>query len=122
VDRGGSQLNHFQSSLGSISTRVVTNTFDTNNNTDTTNTDTASTNTKEKETARVLVLQALANSISRLKDIADFAEVDTSTAHYHLRNLIKKEREEKFTTAWKQEFNVQKFYVQGLTLYTPLST
>jgi DNA-binding MarR family transcriptional regulator len=53
---------------------------------------TTSTNTNEKETTRVLILQALANNISKLKDIADFAEVDRSTAHYHLRNLIKEER------------------------------
>jgi len=67
---------------------VATNTTDTNNDTDTTNT-----NIKEQNpTTRVLVLQALANNISRLKDIADFADVDPSTAHYHLRNLIKEER------------------------------
>lgn len=72
----------------------ATNKATDNSNIDTTNTNTNTTNatTKQKETTRVLVLQALANSISRLKDIADFAEVDRSTAHYHLRNLIKEER------------------------------
>jgi predicted transcriptional regulator len=46
----------------------------------------------KKNTTRVLIQQALANKISRLKDIAFFAEVDPSTAHYHLRNLIKEGR------------------------------
>jgi Mn-dependent DtxR family transcriptional regulator len=39
-----------------------------------------------------LVLQALTNNISRLKDIASFAGVDPSTAHYHMRNLMRDER------------------------------
>jgi DNA-binding MarR family transcriptional regulator len=46
----------------------------------------------ERNTTRSLILQALANRISRLKDIAHFAEVDPSTAHYHLRNLIREQR------------------------------
>jgi len=51
------------------------------------------TNVQEKNTTtRSLILQALANNIHQLKDIAHFAEVDRSTAHYHLRNLIKEER------------------------------
>jgi len=50
-------------------------------------------NIKKKDiTTRALVLQALANNISRLRDIAQFASVDPSTAHYHLRNLIREER------------------------------
>ncbi len=40
-------------------------------------------------TTRSLVLQALANNISRLKDIAHFAAVNPSTAHYHLSILIR---------------------------------
>jgi DNA-binding MarR family transcriptional regulator len=72
----------------SSSTSVATNTTDTNIDTDTTNT-----HIKEQNpTTRVLVLQALANNISRLKDIADFAGVDPSTAHYHLRNLVREQR------------------------------
>jgi Mn-dependent DtxR family transcriptional regulator/methyl-accepting chemotaxis protein len=43
-------------------------------------------------TTRALVLQALTNNISRLKDIASFAGVDPSTAHYHMRNLMRDER------------------------------
>ncbi|MBU7045159.1 MAG: hypothetical protein HXS54_01875 [Theionarchaea archaeon] len=43
-------------------------------------------------TTRSLILQALSNGISRLKDIAYFADVDPSTAHYHLRNLVKELR------------------------------
>ncbi len=72
----------------------ATNKATDNSNTDTTNTNTnaANASTKEKETTRVLVLQALANSISKLKDIADFAGVDPSTAHYHLRNLVREQR------------------------------
>ncbi|MBU7009122.1 MAG: winged helix-turn-helix transcriptional regulator [Theionarchaea archaeon] len=38
---------------------------------------------------RELILQALANNISRLKDIAHFASVNPSTAHYHLSKLIR---------------------------------
>jgi len=50
-------------------------------------------NIKEKGvTTRALVLQALTNNISQLKDIAQFAGVDPSTAHYHLQNLIQEER------------------------------
>jgi hypothetical protein len=57
------------------------------------------TNTKEKDsTTRVLILQALANSMSRLKEIAYFAGVDPSTAHYHLKNLMREERVTK--TSW----------------------
>ncbi|MBU7028290.1 MAG: hypothetical protein HXS48_15265 [Theionarchaea archaeon] len=50
------------------------------------------TNVQKNTTTRSLILQALANSISRLKDIAFFSDVDPSTAHYHLRNLIREER------------------------------
>jgi len=50
------------------------------------------TNVEKNTTTRSLVLQALANNISRLKDIAHFSDVDPSTAHYHLRNLIREER------------------------------
>ena len=39
-----------------------------------------------------LLIHALANNISRLEDITDFAEIDRSTAHYHSRNLIREER------------------------------
>jgi len=51
-----------------------------------------STHGQKNATTRSLILQALANNISRLKDIASFADVDPSTAHYHLRNLIREER------------------------------
>jgi len=47
---------------------------------------------KKDVTTRALVLQALTNNISRLKDIAQFAGVDPSTVHYHVRNLIREER------------------------------
>jgi Mn-dependent DtxR family transcriptional regulator len=47
---------------------------------------------RKKNTTRVLIQQALSNKITRLKDIAHFAEVDPSTAHYHLRNLIREGR------------------------------
>jgi len=50
------------------------------------------TDAQKNTTTRSLILQALANNIHQLKDIAHFAEVDRSTAHYHLRNLIKEER------------------------------
>ncbi|MBU7030143.1 MAG: hypothetical protein HXS48_24635 [Theionarchaea archaeon] len=50
------------------------------------------TNVEKNSTTRSLILQALANNISRLKDIASFADVDPSTAHYHLKNLIRGER------------------------------
>ncbi|KYK35100.1 MAG: hypothetical protein AYK18_13475 [Theionarchaea archaeon DG-70] len=50
------------------------------------------TNGQKNTPTRSLILQALANNISRLKDIASFADVDPSTAHYHLRNLIREER------------------------------
>jgi DNA-binding MarR family transcriptional regulator len=56
---------------------------------------TAEASTPEKTqgpTTRALVLQALTNNISRLKDIASFAGVDPSTAHYHMRNLMRDER------------------------------
>jgi DNA-binding MarR family transcriptional regulator len=52
-------------------------------------TDTAA---REKNTTRASILQALSNRISRLTDIAHFAGVDPSTAHYHLRNLIEEEK------------------------------
>jgi DNA-binding MarR family transcriptional regulator len=52
---------------------------------------TDTTTTREKNTTRASILQALANRISRLTDIAHFAGVDPSTAHYHLRNLIEEE-------------------------------
>jgi DNA-binding MarR family transcriptional regulator len=55
--------------------------------------DITDTNTiREKNTARASILQALSNRISRLKDIAHFAGVDPSTAHYHLKNLIEEEK------------------------------
>ena len=47
---------------------------------------------KKDITTRALVLQALTNNISLLKDIAQFAGVDPSTVHYHVRNLIREER------------------------------
>jgi predicted transcriptional regulator len=47
---------------------------------------------KKDVTTRALVLQALTNNISRLKDIAQFAGMDPSTVHYHVRNLIQEER------------------------------
>ncbi|MBU7030149.1 MAG: hypothetical protein HXS48_24665 [Theionarchaea archaeon] len=50
------------------------------------------TNVQKNTTTRSLILQALANNISQLKDIACFADVVPSTAHYHLRNLIREER------------------------------
>jgi Mn-dependent DtxR family transcriptional regulator len=50
------------------------------------------TNPRKKNTTRVLIQQALSNKISRLRDIAHFAEVDPSTAHYHLKNLIREGR------------------------------
>jgi DNA-binding MarR family transcriptional regulator len=56
---------------------------------------TAAASTPEKDqgpTTRALVLQALSNNISRLKDIASFTGVDPSTAHYHMRNLMRDER------------------------------
>jgi DNA-binding MarR family transcriptional regulator len=54
---------------------------------------TTNTKTREKKnTTRTLIQQALANRISRLKDIAHFAGVDPSTAHYHLRTLIEEEK------------------------------
>jgi DNA-binding MarR family transcriptional regulator len=43
-------------------------------------------------TTRQLILQALANNVTTLKAIAHYAAVDPSTAHYHLRNLIKQGR------------------------------
>jgi predicted transcriptional regulator len=55
--------------------------------------DTTDTNTtREKNTTRASILQALAKKISRLTNIAHFAGVDPSTAHYHLRNLIEEEK------------------------------
>jgi predicted transcriptional regulator len=50
------------------------------------------TTTREKNTTRASILQALTNRISRLTDIAHCAGVDSSTAHYHLRNLIEEEK------------------------------
>jgi hypothetical protein len=47
---------------------------------------------RKSPATRVLILQALANNVCRLKDIAYFAGVDPSTAHYHLGNLIKQGR------------------------------
>jgi Mn-dependent DtxR family transcriptional regulator len=63
-------------------------------------TNTTSASPPEKEqgpTTRALVLQALSNNISRLKDIASFAGVDPSTVHYHMRNLMRDERVLKMT-------------------------
>ncbi len=56
--------------------------------------DTGSVTAEHSKTSRTraLILQALANNISHLNDISHFAGVDPSTAHYHLRNLIKEER------------------------------
>jgi predicted transcriptional regulator len=57
------------------------------------NTTAASTSKKSQDlTTRALILQALSNNISNLKDIASFAGVDPSTAHYHMRNLMRDER------------------------------
>jgi len=50
------------------------------------------THAQKNTTTRSLILQALANNISRLKDIASFSDVDPSTAHYHLKNLIREKR------------------------------
>jgi len=51
---------------------------------------TNNTSTKEKDSpTRALILQALANNTSRLKDIAHFAGIHPATAHYHLRNLTR---------------------------------
>ena len=47
---------------------------------------------QRKNTTRALILQALTNNLTKLKDIAYFAAVNPSTAHYHLRNLIRQER------------------------------
>ncbi|MBU7009446.1 MAG: winged helix-turn-helix domain-containing protein, partial [Theionarchaea archaeon] len=47
---------------------------------------------KRKNTTRALIIQALTSNLTKLKDIAYFAAVDPSTAHYHLRNLIRQER------------------------------
>ncbi|MBU7037833.1 MAG: hypothetical protein HXS52_07865 [Theionarchaea archaeon] len=58
-----------------------------------TNTTAGSAPKKEQgPTTRALVLQALTNNIIRLKDIASFAGVDPSTAHCHMRNLVRDER------------------------------
>jgi predicted transcriptional regulator len=46
----------------------------------------------KKPTTRQLILQALSNNVTTLKAIAHYAAVDPSTAHYHLRNLIKQGR------------------------------
>jgi predicted transcriptional regulator len=46
----------------------------------------------KKRTTRQLILQALSNNVTTLKAIAHYAAVDPSTAHYHLRNLIKQGR------------------------------
>ncbi|MBU7045913.1 MAG: winged helix-turn-helix transcriptional regulator [Theionarchaea archaeon] len=48
-------------------------------------------------TTRSLILKALSYSISRLSDIADFADVNPSTAHYHLRNLMRDGRVQKLS-------------------------
>jgi DNA-binding MarR family transcriptional regulator len=55
-------------------------------------TDITTTAREKKNTTRASILQALANRISRLTDIAQFSGVDPSTAHYHLRNLIEEEK------------------------------
>jgi DNA-binding MarR family transcriptional regulator len=56
------------------------------------------THPEKTSTTRSLVLQALANKISKLSDIAFFAGVDPSTVHYHLRNLVREQRVVK--TGW----------------------
>ncbi|MBU7017135.1 MAG: winged helix-turn-helix transcriptional regulator, partial [Theionarchaea archaeon] len=48
-------------------------------------------------TTRSLILKALSYNISRLSDIADFADVNPSTAHYHLRNLMTDGRVQKIS-------------------------
>jgi DNA-binding transcriptional regulator YhcF (GntR family) len=48
-------------------------------------------------TTRSLILRALSYNISRLSDIADFADVNPSTAHYHLRNLMRDGRVQKIS-------------------------
>jgi predicted transcriptional regulator len=52
---------------------------------------------RKNPATRALILQALANNVCRLKDIAYFAGVDPSTAHYHLRNLIRQGRAAKIS-------------------------
>ena len=52
---------------------------------------------KGRNTTRSLILKALAYNISRLSDIADFADVNPSTAHYHLRNLMRDGRVQKIS-------------------------
>jgi predicted transcriptional regulator len=49
-------------------------------------------NVWKKITTRSLILKALTYNISRLSEIAEYADVDPSTAHYHLRNLISQGR------------------------------
>jgi DNA-binding transcriptional regulator YhcF (GntR family) len=48
-------------------------------------------------TTRSLILKALSYNISHLSDIADFADVNPSTAHYHLRNLMRDGRVQKIS-------------------------
>jgi len=65
---------------------------------------TNNTNTKEKGlTTQALILQALANNTSRLKDIAHFSGSHPSTAHYHLRNLT---REGKVTKVSRGKYSL----------------
>ncbi|MBU7016296.1 MAG: winged helix-turn-helix transcriptional regulator [Theionarchaea archaeon] len=52
---------------------------------------------KGRNTTRSLILKALSYNISRLSDIADFADVNPSTAHYHLRNLMRDGRVQKIS-------------------------
>jgi DNA-binding MarR family transcriptional regulator len=56
-------------------------------------------------TTRSLILQALSHNISNLSDIADYAGVHPSTAHYHLRNLIREERVTKISRGYYSFLN-----------------
>ncbi len=51
-----------------------------------------------RSTTRVFILKALTAGVRHLGEIAVYAGVDPSTAHYHLRNLIREERVIK--TSW----------------------
>ncbi|MBU7028596.1 MAG: hypothetical protein HXS48_16800 [Theionarchaea archaeon] len=65
---------------------------------------TSNTDTKDEDLpTRALILQALANNISRLKDIAHFANIHPATAHYHLSNLT---REGKVTKVSRGKYSL----------------